>query len=89
VLSVGLFGVAGGSLIGLDTTNLAMLAGDSLIGPAAKFSVAFTLIYHYGAAFRHTLWDKYPDMLTNTDVRLTAFYLFGASGAVSAILACM
>ena len=45
---IGLTGIGGAALAGVDTSNaLSILGSLYLIGPVAKFAVAFPLTYHY------------------------------------------
>ena len=70
VLSVGLGGVAGASLVGADVPALAMACSCF----PAKFAVAFPLVYHYAGAVRHTLWDRQPEtMLNNKDAEQSSY----------------
>mmetsp|Transcript_10620 Transcript_10620/g.31660 ORF Transcript_10620/g.31660 Transcript_10620/m.31660 type:complete len:173 (+) Transcript_10620:92-610(+) len=84
MLSVGLGGVAGASLVGADVPALAMACSCF----PAKFAVAFPLVYHYAGAVRHTLWDRKPEtMLNNKDAEQSSYMLIGSSTAVSVALA--
>ena len=88
LLSVGLGGVAGGALCGLDVAGLAALAGASSLAAPAKFTVAFPLVYHFFGGVRHTLWDRNPEkMLNNKDAEQSSYVLIGGSVAASVALA--
>lgn len=89
LLSVGLGGLAGASLVGVDTAAMMAAIGSSGIAPLAKFSVAFPLTYHFGGALRHFVWDNNPDMIQNDQVRMHSILLFGGAGVTSLALAMM
>ena len=83
LLSAGLFGIAGASLVGADAASMMASIGGSSLGPVAKFSVAFPLTYHFGGALRHYIWDNNPDMIQNDQVRLHSIILFASAGVTS------
>ena len=84
LLSVGMSGVAGGSLCGLD---VAATAADMSCFPV-KLAVAFPLVYHFVGAARHTLWDRNPgQMLNNKDAEQSSYLVIAGSTAVSLALA--
>ena len=85
LLSIGLGGVAATALVGgVDAPAVltGMIAASSM-APLAKFSVGFPLIYHTLGGVRHTVWDNYPEYLTNTSVEQSSWALFGSSGVLS------
>lgn len=86
ILTAGCTGVAVASLVHPDVAGLMMCLGSSGIGPAAKFSVAFPLLYHYTGAMRHTMWDFFPETVQNAGVEQSSWLLFGTAtvGAVGA-----
>lgn len=44
----GITGIGGAALVGVDTSSaLSALGAISIVGPLAKFAVAFPLSYHY------------------------------------------
>jgi succinate dehydrogenase (ubiquinone) cytochrome b560 subunit len=63
------------------------LGSIMVIGQAAKFSVAFPLIYHYFGGLRHLMWDRMPEMLETEKVEQSSYVIIGASVGLSAILA--
>ena len=91
-LSVGAFGVASVELIN-GSGSAMMLMQDinastgAIVGGAAKFTVAFPLVYHYLGGVRHLAWDNSPEMLTNVDVTKASYALVGGSFLLSAGLA--
>ena len=86
-LSVGIFGIAGASLIGMDVVPIVNSIGNSYVGPVAKLAVAFPLVYHYLAGVRHLMWDKSPPLLETKLVTQSSYILLGASGAITLGLA--
>ena len=58
MLCAGVYGIGTMSLVGIDTTGLMMTLGNSALGPALKFGVAFPVVYHYICGVRHVIWDK-------------------------------
>ena len=86
LLSVGVGGVAAGSLAGVDMAALATAVSCYPV----KFAVAFPLTYHYAGALRHTLWDRKPEtMLNNKDAEKSSYLVMGGSTIVAAGLAAM
>ena len=84
LLSVGVGGVAAGSLAGVDMAALATAVSCYPV----KFIVAFPLTYHYAGALRHTLWDRKPEtMLNNKDAEKSSYLVMGGSTIVAAGLA--
>ena len=81
-LSVGTMGVGGLALVGVDVGSLMTAIGSSAIGPLAKFSVGFPLVYHYLGGIRHVIWDRKPDLLTNEQVPQSSYILFGSAGII-------
>ena len=85
---LGIAGISALSLGGADVGAVVSSIGSiAVIGQAAKFSVAFPLVYHYLAGVRHILWDRNPDMLETEKVTQSSYVLVGASSAVSVALA--
>ena len=86
-LSFGAAGLGAIELLGGSGTALSLMQtiGSSgfVIASGAKFAVAFPIVYHYGGAIRHFLWDQTPDYLTNVDVEKSSYALFGISTAIS------
>ena len=84
LLSVGVGGVAAGSLAGVDMAALATAVSCYPV----KFIVAFPLTYHYAGALRHTLWDRKPEtMLNNKDAEKSSYLVMGGSTLAAAGLA--
>lgn len=52
---LGLYGIAGASLVGCDAPSMMNALGSSGAGPAVKLAVSFPLVYHYLGAVRHTV----------------------------------
>ena len=92
-LSVGCAGLGALELVGGSGTCLQLLhyvgSQGFLVSTAAKFSVAFPIIYHYFGAVRHIYWDMTPDVLTNEQVEKHSYWLFGSSTVLSLGLAFM
>ena len=86
-LSVGVFGIAATSLVGMDVIPLVNGLGNSYVGPVAKLAVAFPLVYHYLAGMRHLMWDKSPPLLESKLVTQSSYILFGASSVITLGLA--
>jgi len=90
VLSVAAAGLGLAELVGGSGTAFSLMqwAGSqgTLIAAGAKFSVAFPIVYHYGGAIRHFLWDFYPEMLESADVEKSSYYLFGGATVISGAL---
>lgn len=87
MLSAGVAGIGALTLAGADTSALMQTLGATPVAPVFKFAVAFPLVYHYLGGVRHIMWDLQPDRLTNEDVSKSSYLLFGASGAVSVVMA--
>jgi succinate dehydrogenase (ubiquinone) cytochrome b560 subunit len=83
-LTIGTSGIGAMALAGMDVAEVAATIGSSPVGVVAKFAVAFPLVYHYSGGFRHILWDKSPEMLTNEGVEKASYILVGFSTVVSA-----
>ena len=83
MLSVGCCGVAAASLVGADVPGLMMALGNSSVGPLAKFSVSYPLIYHFLGGARHAYWDQYPEVITNASVEQSSYALIGLATAAS------
>eukprot|EP01038_Epipyxis_sp_PR26KG_P006627 gene6627-9098_t len=83
-LSVGIAGIGGMALVGVDVPAVASVIGNTfLIGSAAKFAVSFPLIYHYLGAVRHFVWDHFPETLESSQVEKSSYLLFASSTAIS------
>lgn len=61
--------------------------GNSGVGPAAKFVVAFPFVYHYLGGVRHLVWDFYPETVNNEQCSASSYALGGAALLASAGLA--
>jgi len=88
MLSFGAFGVGGLDLVagpGVSLSIMESIASQGmLVSAPAKFSVAFPLVYHSLGAFRHFLWDYFPDrFLNNDDVSKSSIVLFGSATFIS------
>eukprot|EP00551_Chaetoceros_affinis_P000366 CAMPEP_0203635944 /NCGR_PEP_ID=MMETSP0088-20131115/2605_1 /ASSEMBLY_ACC=CAM_ASM_001087 /TAXON_ID=426623 /ORGANISM="Chaetoceros affinis, Strain CCMP159" /LENGTH=146 /DNA_ID=CAMNT_0050489955 /DNA_START=168 /DNA_END=608 /DNA_ORIENTATION=- len=93
-LSVGALGVASLELLNGSGATMALMqdinaSSGAVVTGAAKFTVAFPLVYHYLGGVRHLAWDNFPDMLTNVDVVKASYALVGGSVLLSAGLACV
>lgn len=85
---IGVTGIGALSLAGADVSSVMSSIGDiSVIGHAAKFGVAFPLIYHYLAGVRHIAWDRNPELLQTDKVTQSSHVLIGSSVAISVALA--
>jgi len=62
---------------------MAIMLGNTPVGPLLKFGVAFPLVYHYMGGIRHIMWDKQPDSLTNESVQQSSMILIGAATVTS------
>ena len=56
---------------------------SSSVAPLAKFSVGFSLVYHYIGAVRHVVWDKTAKGFTNQMMLHSSYALIGASTAIA------
>lgn len=86
-LCVGVYGIAGSSLLGMDVVSLTNALGNSLIGPLAKMAVSFPLVYHYLGGVRHIVWDNMPSLLETKDVSTSSYLLIGGSAVITLGLA--
>jgi succinate dehydrogenase (ubiquinone) cytochrome b560 subunit len=83
-LTVGLTGMAGMALVGVDPSIVMQSIGNSAVGVPARALVCFPLLYHYLGGVRHIVWDKVPEKtLNNEDVEKSSYMLFAASGVGS------
>lgn len=86
-LSFGAAGLATAEILGGSGTSLWIMqtigSQGFLISSAAKFSVAFPVVYHFGGAIRHFAWDYTPEYLENADVEKSSKALFGVSTLLS------
>jgi len=91
LLTVGASGVASMALLGgVDAPgNVASAISASSVGPLAKFTVGFSLVYHYLGACRHIFWDKTAKGFSNAQMLQSSYALFGAATAISVGLACV
>eukprot|EP00947_MAST-08B_sp_MAST-8B-sp1_P006301 g6301.t1 len=75
----------------LAGADVAAFVGDiqqsAALGPVARFTVGFPLVYHYVAGIRHVYWDKNPEALTNEDVYKTSVMVMAGSLGLSGVLA--
>lgn len=88
MLSFGAFGVGGLDLVAGPGSSLAIMESIAsqgmLVSAPAKLLVAFPLVYHSLGAFRHFVWDYFPDrLLNNEDVAKSSIALFGSAGLIS------
>lgn len=90
MLSFGAAGLGAAELVGGSGTALSLMqsvgSNGLMVTSAAKFSVSFPLVYHYGAAIRHLLWDSTPELLTNEGVEKSSYQLVAASVVGTGIL---
>jgi succinate dehydrogenase (ubiquinone) cytochrome b560 subunit len=90
LLSFGAAGLGAAELVGGSGTALFLMqwigSHGMLLTAGAKFTVAFPIVYHYGGAVRHLMWDSSPDMLTNVDVETSSYRLFAGSTVISGAL---
>jgi succinate dehydrogenase (ubiquinone) cytochrome b560 subunit len=82
-LSVGIYGIALGSLAGADMAGVMSALGSSAVGPVVKLGVAFPLAYHFMGATRHFYWEKNPAGLNPESQKNSSIAIFAASGVVS------
>jgi succinate dehydrogenase (ubiquinone) cytochrome b560 subunit len=87
MLCAGVYGIGTMSLVGIDTTGLMMTLGNSALGPALKFGVAFPVVYHYICGVRHVIWDKYVMGFNNDAMNQSSLLVAGASVAISGVAA--
>ena len=90
-LSIGALGVASLEILNGNGAAAALMqdvaSSGAIVAGAAKFTVAFPLVYHYLGGVRHLAWDNFPGMLTNVDVVKASYALVGGSVVLSAGLA--
>lgn len=86
-LCLGVYGIAGSSLLGVDVVSLTSALGNSLVGPLARSAVAFPLVYHYLGGVRHIVWDNVPSLLETKDATNSSYLLIGGSAVISLALA--
>ena len=88
VLSFGAAGMAAADIVGGGGASMQIMqyigSQGFLVASAAKFTVAFPIVYHYFGAVRHLAWDYRPEYLENADVEKASMWLFGGSTLVSA-----
>jgi succinate dehydrogenase (ubiquinone) cytochrome b560 subunit len=80
-------GIAVLTLMGVNTSDLMTVIGNSAVGPVFKLGVSFTLIYHYLAGVRHIMWDANPEMLHSDKVTKSSYILIGGATTLSVIAA--
>jgi succinate dehydrogenase (ubiquinone) cytochrome b560 subunit len=85
LLSVGVTGIGGLCLAGIDVPAMMSAIGDVIIvGHLFKFGVSFPLVYHYLGGVRHLVWDKMPETtLNNASVEQSSYILFGTATVAS------
>ena len=86
-LSVGLSGMGVLSLVGSDVGAVMASVGNSGVGPLAKFTVAFPLVYHYMGGVRHLVWDFFPETVNNEQCVTSSYALGGVALVASTGLA--
>ncbi len=85
-----MYGIGGATLLGIDAGGmLSAIGSTSIIGPLAKASVIFPLVYHYLGAARHFLWDYFPETVHNEGAEMSSYAMFGASGLATLVGAIM
>ena len=84
-LSGGFVGLGIGLLFGLSPENTYNNASP-LTKHVINYSVLFPTTYHTFGGIRHILWDKYPQLLTNNQVKKSSIALIGIS-ALSTVIA--
>mmetsp|Transcript_20631 Transcript_20631/g.36670 ORF Transcript_20631/g.36670 Transcript_20631/m.36670 type:complete len:154 (+) Transcript_20631:110-571(+) len=85
MLTVGVYGIGIGALVGADMPMIAAQIGSSGIGPLVKAGVAFPLTYHTLAAVRHVYWEKYPEGLNVDTQKTSSLGLYAAAGGISLV----
>ncbi len=85
LLTIGMYGVGIGALCGLDVAHAMFSLGQSSIGPLAKMTVAFPVVYHALGGVRHLYWEVKPEGLNPDSQRQASVYLVGATGALTLI----
>lgn len=83
LLSVGVYGIGIGSLLGADMAGVMAALGSSGIGPLVKLGVAFPLSYHFLGAARHFYWEKKPEGLNPESQKQSSIAIFAATGVIS------
>ena len=87
-MSVGAAGLGSMELLGGSGTALAFMEslGSSgfLLSSGAKFCVGFPIVYHYGVAIRHIIWD-FGFLLGNRSSAIFG-YIIIATSLISSIL---
>ncbi len=90
VCDTGVYSIGGAALLGIDVGGmLSAIGSTSIIGPLAKASVIFPLVYHYLGAARHFVWDYYPETVHNESAEKSSYAMFGASGLAALVGAIM
>lgn len=85
MLTVGMAGMAGVSLVGGDVGGMAAAIGESSLAPVAKLCVSFPVAFHFCGAVRHAVWDKMPQTLENKEAEQSSWAVFGTAAVVSVV----
>ena len=48
-----------------------------------NYSIIVPSVYHSFGGIRHFIWDKYPKLLTNSQVGKSSYIIFGATAVTS------
>ena len=84
-LSLGMYFVGMGALVGADMSSTMAALGASGLGPLIKFGVSFSGVYHSACAYRHLYWEKKPDGLNPQSQTQSSIALFAGSGLLGVI----
>lgn len=87
LLTVGMYAISIEALLGLDVAHMMYAIGHSAIGPLAKFSVAFPVIYHTVGGVRHLYWERFPENLGPETQRQASIAVVASSVALTSIAA--
>jgi succinate dehydrogenase (ubiquinone) cytochrome b560 subunit len=86
-MAVGCFGLGSVEIVGGSGSamQLVQIIGSSgtIVAVVAKYSVAFPITYHYLGGLRHLYWDNKPDLLTNSKVATSSYYLFLSTALIA------
>lgn len=85
LLTIGMYSVGIGALLGMDTAHMMYTLGQSGLGPLIKMSVAFPLSFHLFGGLRHLYWEKSPEGLNPETQRQASIFLLGAASAVTLV----
>jgi len=83
ILTIGVYGIGVGALLGADMPGVMASLGSSSIGSLVKFGVSFPLVYHFFAGLRHFYWEKNPDGLNTETQNNFTYGIFTISGLAS------